>query len=257
MKMKIALVLGSGGSKGLAHIGVIKAVLEKGYQIEEIVGTSAGALMGGWYASCQDISIMENFANSISYKYLLKILTDWPDNKGVIRGRKIEMFLEKIFENKLIENLPIKFRAVSANLVTGEKCIFEKGSLSTAVRASISIPAIFSPVKFDSKILIDGGAIEPLPVAEVKRKKDVKIVAVGLYKNIFPKNYDDLSKSNIVKITYSSMQQMLVELSRRDMEKADIKILPPVADINVLNFVKAKEYIKIGYDTAMKAFKDF
>jgi len=244
--------LGSGGSKGLAHLGVIKALVDSGFEITQIVGTSAGALIGGLYAANPDCNYLEKIIKDIGYLKLLDMLVDWPIKSGLMRGKKMEKFLDKICDKKKIENLPIPFKAVCTDLVKGEKFVFTQGKLSTAIRASCAIPALFSPVKLGGKILIDGGALNPVPVSEVIQKKDEKIVAVGLYSKVFPKSYDKLSKANLTRIAFVAMQVMVRQLSKNNLEKADIKILPLVDDINVLNFVKTKNYVQIGYDTTMK-----
>ncbi len=252
MKKKICLVLGSGGSKGIAHLGVIKALLENNFEITQIAGTSAGAMMGGLYAANLDGEKLEKEINTIDYLKLFRILIEKPSKNGLLRGKKMEVYLDKLCGEKRIEDLPIKFKAVCSDLISGNKYVFDKGKLSTAIRASCAIPALFSPVKFEDKILIDGGAVNPIPTSEVNPKAGEKIIAVGLYSKIFPKNYQNISKANIVKMAFASMQVMVKNLSILDLEKADIKILPPVEDINVLNFVKAKKYLRVGYDTTMK-----
>ena len=252
MKKKICLVLGSGGSKGIAHLGVIKALVENDFEITQIAGTSAGAMMGGLYAANLDGDKIEKEINAIDYIKLFRILVEKPSKNGLLRGKKMEAFLDNLCGEKKIEDLPIKFRAVCSDLISGDKYVFDKGKLSTAIRASCAIPALFSPVKYEGKILIDGGATNPIPTSEVYPGKNEKIIAVGLYSKIFPKNYRKISQANIVRMAFSSMQVMVKNLSILDLEKADIKILPPVEDINVLNFVKAKNYIKVGYDATIK-----
>jgi len=165
---------------------------------------------------------------------------------------EVEKYLDTMCQGKSIEKLPIKFKAVCSDLVEGKKFVFEKGKLSTAIRASCTIPAIFSPIRTEGKLLIDGGAVDPIPVSELSPGKGEKIVAVGLYSKIFPKSYRKLAKANITQIAYASMQVMVCRLSEKNVDMADIKILPEVEDINVLNFVKAKKYIDIGYEAAMK-----
>lgn len=252
MNKKICLALGGGGSKGLAHIGVIKALVENGFEITQIAGTSAGALVGGLYAANPDYKELEKIVGEISYRKLFRILAGLPARSGFVKGKGMEKFFDKVCGRKEIENLTIKFRAVASDLVEGKKYIFKSGKLATAIRASCAIPGIFSPVKYEGKLLIDGGAVEPIPISELNPKNGEKIVAVGLYSKIFPKDYKKLSKANLIGISFSSMQLMLCQLSKRELKKADIKILPPVEDINVLNFVRAKKYIEIGYETTIK-----
>lgn len=256
MKKKICLVLGGGGSKGLAHVGVIKALVESGFEITQIAGTSAGALIGGLYAANPDYHKLEEIVGNINYFELVKILVDWPIKNALVRGKKMEKYLDKLCGQQKIEELPIKFKAVCTDVVSGQKYVFDQGKLATAIRASCSIPAIFSPVKHEGKVLIDGGAVNPIPVSEVEAKNGEKIVAVGLYSKIFPKNYRKVSKASLPMMAYASMQVMVCKLSEQNLNEADIRILPMVEDINVLNFVKAKKYIEIGYETTKKAIPE-
>ncbi|MBU1117810.1 patatin-like phospholipase family protein [Patescibacteria group bacterium] len=256
MKKKICLVLGSGGSKGLAHIGVIKALIEAGIEISQISGTSAGSLVGGLYAANPDFIRLEKIVNNISYLDLVRVLMGWPAKNGLIKGKKIEKILDAICGNKKIEDLPIKFKAVCSDLVSGEEYVFDQGNLAKAIMASCAIPGIFSPVKHEGKILIDGGAVNPIPVSQVFPKKGETVVAVGLYSEIFPKSYRKLSKANLTQIAFASMQVMVKKISKENLKRADVIILPPVEDINVLNFVKAKKYIEIGYRTTIKALPE-
>lgn len=252
MKKKVCLVLGGGGSKGLAHVGVIKALCENGYEITQIAGTSAGALIGGIYAANPNYEKLEEIVEGINYRELIKIFLDWPVKGGIVRGKKMEKFLDKICGQKKIEELPIRYRAVCADIVEGKEFVFKTGKLATAIRASCAIPAIFSPIKYEGKLLIDGGALNPIPVSEVSVKKNERIIAVGLYSKIFPKSYRKLSKANLAQVAYASMQVMVRKLSEENLKKADIRILPPVEDVNVLNFVKTKKYIQIGYEATIK-----
>lgn len=256
MSKKICLALGSGGSKGLAHVGVIKALCENDFEITQIAGTSAGSLIGGLYAANPDYKKLEEFAKSINYLQLFNVLIELPVKSGLLRGKKMEKYLDKICGRKRIEDLPIRYRAVCSDVVKGEQFVFTEGKLATAIRASCAIPAVFSPVKHEGKILIDGGAVNPIPISELKPGKDEKIIAVGLYSKIFPKSYQKIAKASLPYIAYVSMQVMVTRLSEQKLDEADVKILPPVDDINTLNFVRAKHYIDIGYETTMKQMSE-
>ncbi len=251
LKKGISLVLGGGGSKGPAHLGVIKALVEEGFEIKEIIGTSAGALIGGLYAANPDVEKIEEIFNSLNYRKLFRLLVGKPNRSGLINGEKYRKFIEDCCAVKNIEETKIPFRAVSCDLVSGERYVFEKGPMSTAISASSAIPAIFSPVKYEDKILIDGGAVAPVAIDEARPQKRDKVVAVALFKHIFPKNYQQLRQAGLGRIAYVSMQVVIRNLSKQAVGKADIAVLPDVEDINVLNFVKTKSYVEIGY-RAMK-----
>lgn len=162
MKRKISLVLGAGGSKGLAHLGVIKALNEAGFEITQIAGTSVGALIGGLYAGKPDVKWIEEIVYSLSYRKLSKIILERPRKSALIYGNNYHNFLKKILPIKNVEDTQIPFRAVASDLVSGEKYVFNSGPLVTAISASSAIPAIFSPVEYKGMLLIDGGAIDPV-----------------------------------------------------------------------------------------------
>ena len=252
MKRKISLVLGAGGSKGLAHLGVIKALNEAGFEITQIAGTSVGALIGGLYAGKPDVKWIEEIVYSLSYRKLSKIILERPRKSALIYGNNYHNFLKKILPIRNVEDTQIPFKAVASDLVSGEKYVFNSGPLVTAISASSAIPAIFSPVEYKGMLLIDGGAIDPVPVDEIEKNEKQPIVAVALYKNLFPKDFSKLKKAGLARIAFDSMQVAVSNLSKKAIKKADLVILPDVENINVLDFVKAKEYVEIGYRTMKK-----
>lgn len=188
-KRNVALVLSSGGARGLAHIGAIEELERRGYHITSVAGTSMGALVGGMYASGH----LDDFRRWMSRidKKKMRALTDYSIGLDhFVKGDRIIEAIMQIVPDMNIEDLPIPFRAVATDWNTGREVIFTKGSLYEAIRASISIPGFFSPVHRGDRLLIDGGITNPLPLDRVVRKKDDLLVAVnvsghdyaGLYK---------------------------------------------------------------------------
>ncbi|WNC68970.1 patatin-like phospholipase family protein [Thalassotalea nanhaiensis] len=160
----VSLVLGSGGAKGLTHIGVIRWLEEHNYKIESISGSSIGALVGGIYAAGQ-LDVYEKWVRAIS-KFDLMVLMDisW-DKGGFIKGDKIINSLEKLVGQQNIEDLPINFTAITTDIDKEKEIWINKGDLFTAIRASISIPMIFTPYTYKGKRVIDGGILNPVPIA--------------------------------------------------------------------------------------------
>lgn len=161
---RISLVLGSGGARGLAHIGVIRELEERGYKIEAIAGCSIGALVGGLYA----VGKLEQFADwvtglSRSDIFALMDLTGSPG--GFIAGEKIMKRLHEWIGDQNIEELRLNYTAVAVDLEREREVWMSQGSLYDAVRASIAIPGLFTPHKYLGRVLIDGGVLNPLPVA--------------------------------------------------------------------------------------------
>jgi NTE family protein len=180
MKQKVALVLGSGGARGLAHIGVIEELEARGYEISSVAGTSMGAMVGGFYAA----GVLEPFAKrmcSLTTRDLWHYMDLTISSRGFVKGDRIFKIIHEEFTHDVnIEKLRIPFTAVATDLVSHELEVFDKGSLFTAVRASISVPDVFTPVELDKKRLVDGGVISPIPIPYVKRRNDDILVVVNL-----------------------------------------------------------------------------
>ena len=140
--LKIGLALSGGAAKGLAHIGVIKALEEAGIKIDYIAGSSMGALVGAAYASGVPIDTLEKIAINTDWKTSMKLFIPGLSTSGLINGKKVEKFLYKLYDDKRIEDLPIPFAATASDIDTGKLCVINKGSLLNAVRASISIPIV-------------------------------------------------------------------------------------------------------------------
>ena len=168
MKKKAALALASGGPRGFAYIGAIEELLSRGYAITSVSGTSAGALVGGIYAAgglqafkewlygLDPVKVMSLMDFSISKNYLVK-------------GDKVIKAIKERVPDVSIEDLPIPFTAVATDLYTGEEVLFREGPLFDAIRASISIPSMFRPVKWKGRTLVDGGMVNTLPLNRVQR----------------------------------------------------------------------------------------
>ncbi len=161
---RISLVLGSGGARGLAHIGVIRELEKRGYKIEAIAGCSMGALIGGLYAKGK----MEEYADwvtSLDRSDIFGLLDITGSPGGFIAGDKIMEKLESWIGDDDIEDLPIKYTAVAVDIERERELWMSDGSLYDAIRASISIPGVFTPYKYRGRVLIDGGVLNPIPVA--------------------------------------------------------------------------------------------
>jgi len=179
MSKKVQLILSSGGARGLAQIGVIQALEDSGYQIEKVAGSSAGALIGGFYAAGK-LDVFTEWVKDLNRMDVMRYFDVHLNSRGFIKGKKIMKELEKMLGNPKIEDLDIEYKAVSSNIISHEPVWFEKGSLLEAIRASISIPGVFTPVKHGEGMLVDGAISTPLPMNAFERKKDEKMVAVNL-----------------------------------------------------------------------------
>lgn len=176
---EVALVLSSGGARGFAHIGAIEELEAQGYKITSIAGASMGALIGGFYAAGK-LSELKERAYSLDIKKMLSLLDPSLSINHVIKGNKVMDALTEILQDINIEDLPIPFCAIATNLWDNTEIVFESGSLLEAIRASISIPSFFRPMKSEKQILIDGGVINPLPLNRVKRNGNDLLIAVNV-----------------------------------------------------------------------------
>ncbi len=179
-KKRTALVLGSGGARGWSHIGVIKALDEAGFRPDIIVGTSMGALVGGVYASGR-LSDLEQLALEFGTRELLYYFMEMKiPRSGLIDGEKIVRLVRRHVAAETIESLPIPFAAVATDILTGEEVVLGKGDAINAIRASISIPGIFTPVEGDGHVLVDGGLVNPIPVSVARSMGASRVVAVDI-----------------------------------------------------------------------------
>lgn len=179
----VSLALGSGGARGYAHIGVIEIIEEKGYKIKSIAGSSMGALIGGLYA----VGKLEEYKQwilNLNYYDIYKLLSISLVDGGLVDAEKVFDKIKTFIGDVLIEDLPIKYRAVATELKTQKPIVFEEGKLIDAIRASIAVPTIFIPVYKEDKILVDGGVLNPLPINLISKDKTDLKIAVNLDANI-------------------------------------------------------------------------
>lgn len=275
---KIGLVLSGGAARGLAHIGVLKALEEQGVKIDAIAGTSMGAVIGGLYASGYKIDELEKLALSIDWQqalsdappredipfrrkqddrdFLVKQKLSFRDDGslglplGVIQGQNLALLLESMLahasDTRDFDKLPIPFRAVATDIASGEKVVFRKGHLPRVIRASMSIPAVFAPVEMDGRLLVDGGMTDNIPL-DVARDMGVDIAIVvdigtPLRSRQQLATVVDVLNQSITLMTRRNSEEQLATL-----HKNDVLIQPPLASFGVTDFGRAQEMIDAGY----------
>ncbi len=179
-QLKIGLALGSGGARGLTHIGVLKALEEFDIKINYICGSSIGALIGAAYAVGMTPNEIEEIALQTDWKLMAKILLPSFSLSAFVNDKYLSNFLNDRFQNKTFNDCKIPFSAIATDIETGEMLIIDSGEIISAVRASISIPMLFSPVKYGKHILVDGGLSNPIPVDVVRKQNMDLIIAANL-----------------------------------------------------------------------------
>ncbi len=282
--MKLGLALGGGGAKGFAHLGVLEVLGDAGIEFDVVAGTSIGSLIGAAYAS-DSMEKLHKIANDINLLDIPLLLgPTWP-SKGFFSGARVLRILDQCVSVKNIEELKKPYAAVAVDLNSAETVTFTKGELRTAVRASISIPGVFKPVEFEGKLLVDGGILEPLPVAAVKSLGADLVVACDLLSNLEgSKHYEQKSRSSFYdylrtfseklyvekwfegkdnggseKSIVSIIQRSSVTAQRKLTEynsianPADLVISPPVANVGVMDFHRGQSIIEIGRREAERA----
>lgn len=178
-RRRVALALGSGGARGYAHIGVIEVLIERGFDIVSIAGSSMGALVGGLHAAGQ-LEAYADWARRLTQFDVLRLLDPSLAAPGAIRAEKILARVSELLGGARIEDLPIPFTAVATDLLSRKEVWFQQGPLDVAIRASIAIPSIITPVVLNGRLLADGGLMNPVPIAPTAAAHADAIVAVLL-----------------------------------------------------------------------------
>jgi len=176
---RIALALGSGGARGYAHIGVIQVLEERGFEIVSIAGSSMGALVGGLHAAGK-LDGYTDWARNLTHLDLLRLLDPSLSAPGAIRAEKVLARVSELLDGAVIEELPIQFTAVATDLWARKEVWFQRGPVDLAIRASIALPSLITPVMLNGRLLADGGLMDPVPIAPVASASADATVAVSL-----------------------------------------------------------------------------
>ncbi|HEY9040115.1 MAG TPA: patatin-like phospholipase family protein [Roseovarius sp.] len=175
----IGLALGGGAARGLAHIGVIEELLDAGIEPVTVAGTSMGALVGGAFAAGR-LEALHEWATSLDRRAITSLLDVGLTRGGVVDGQRIRDWLDELGMDQPIESLPISYAAVATDLADGSEVWLKKGSLSAAIRASISMPGIFRPVLLNRRWLVDGGLVNQVPVSTCRALGADFVIAVSV-----------------------------------------------------------------------------
>jgi NTE family protein len=175
----VSLVLGSGGARGLAHIGVIDCILQHGYEIRSVAGASMGALIGGIYAAGK-LDDYRNWVCALTRRDVVRLLDLAFVWSGLFKGERIIDLLRQLVGDRDIEDLPIPYTAVATDLDTGKEVWFRRGPLFDAIRASMAIPTVFTPHEYEGRVLVDGSLTNPVPIAPTLQDLTDLIIAVDL-----------------------------------------------------------------------------
>lgn len=240
----VALVLSSGGPRGFAYIGAIEELESRGYRITSIAGTSIGSLIGGMYAAGK-LSEVKDFLFSLNVWKVFSLMDISISRNHLVKGDKVIEALQEIVPDVNIENLNIPFKAIATDLFTGEEVIFDHGDLFKAVRASISIPSLFRPVKMGMRTLIDGGIANTMPLNRVDRS-----------------GHDIMVAFNVNDIDVDAIRQILVDEVDAEQAREQAEIARRAENKAVIDSVihndsmSLKEKLRLAYLHGQKVIQD-
>ncbi|PKP59418.1 hypothetical protein CVT91_06735 [Candidatus Atribacteria bacterium HGW-Atribacteria-1] len=235
--LKFGLALGSGSARGMAHIGVIQVLEAYHIPIDMIAGTSIGSVVGSVYATGASVKQMKEAALAMKRSKTISLMVPTLPYSGLISGNRAEEILNKIaLKDKTFDDLEIPFAAVATDIKTGAKVILNQGSVIKAVRASISIPGIFTPVKYQDYYLVDGGLVDPVPVDVVEKMGADIIIAVSLT--------EKTPKPIIMMLNKETGD--LKEVEDSFTFKINIKEIPKFKTVEKITFLVEKEITSLG-----------
>jgi len=244
----VGLCLGSGGARGLAHIGVLQVLEENGIVPDIISGCSAGAIFGAVYAAGTNLNLLEKFMGTVEAGDIVDL--GIPLHGGFLSGDKIEEVVATLTHNLSFDETRIPFVCIATDLITGEMKAFEKGKLHRAVRASMAVPGVFTPAEIDGHFYVDGGVLEELPVRVLReRGADVVITSdLGIKRNFF-----DPEHPSPIDILRRSSDIMQAQMTLRQADKGDVVIRPDASFMGLLKINGYEESVAAGREKAKEA----
>lgn len=244
---KIALVLGGGGARGFAHIGVLRVLEQEKIPIDLIVGTSVGSLIGALYAAQPNSFELEWTAFRIEKDDLFDF-SIFSATTGAVKGEAVKDFMRRNSSQQKIEDFAVPFVAIATDLNTGKRVEIDRGSVVDAVRASVSIPGIFSPAVINGRSYVDGGVVANLAVDVARKRGADIIIAVNITEQVA--NYD---VTDVVGIIMQSINIMMSEMAATQLRDADVVIAPPIGGVGTLDFSQKKLCVKAGIEETRRA----
>jgi len=290
----VSLVLGSGGARGLAHIGVIKWLEHHGYQIKSVAGSSMGALIGGMYAAGQ-LDVYTKWVLALEKRDVIRLLDISFARKSIFKGNRIIDVLRGMIGDYEIQDLPISYTAIATDMETQEEVWLNRGSLFDAIRASIAIPMIFSPHHYMNKTFLDGSLVNPIPIAPTLQDKtditiavtlsgkvqaptilqpyveeeiDINVKNINGYHKIITQFINGLQNKSpsstkkeitLYEIIAKSMDAMQSKIARLQLAaySPNVIITIPTNACSFFEFYRARELIDIGYQKAQEQLFEY
>ncbi len=263
-KKKVGLALSGGAARGLAHVGVLQVLQKEGIPIDMIAGTSSGAVIGAAYAWSQDTTRMIRDALDANWKKMAPLIDPSLPRSGFIKGKKVRDLISTYVGGEVdFKDLKIPFACVTTDIDTGEEVVIDSGSVPDALRATISIPGVFTIVKHKGRFVVDGGLTTPVPVEVVRRMGADFIIAVNVTPDVtgrmgkaYRQRVETHKAPNIFQVMMQSIYITTYAVAQHALENADIVIEPDLAQIGAGDFNKVPEMIIRGREAAQKAIPE-
>lgn len=245
-KKRVGLALSSGAARGLAHIGVLEVLEREGIPINMIAGTSMGALIGALYAQGKTVSELKTLAIELGSRRF-SLLSDLTlPRAGLIQGRRIKNTLKSIIGDREFQDLKIPFACVATDIETGEEVVINQGSVLEGIKASSSIPIMFTVAKWKNKYLVDGALVNPVPVSVIREMGADFIIAVNVAPDVSKKAYQHNKAPNIFNIIMQTIYIASYRVAEYSLSGADVVIEPQVTHIASMDFHRGQECILQG-----------
>ncbi|NGX31574.1 MAG: putative NTE family protein [Chlamydiae bacterium] len=255
-KVKVALILGAGGSRGMAHLGVLEVLEEHGIKVDLIVGCSAGSIVGALYADNPDALAIRNILINVKSKELLDpslfsaLQSPWRP-KGPVQGHLLKKFIYDKLSVDDFQDLQIPFIAVATDLLTGKLVLLRSGPIAPAILASCALPPFFTPVHLYGKLLVDGGVIDPIPVSVAREFEPEIVITVDISPEL---KYQ--MPTNLISITTRCSYISYIELSHLKAHQADVVISPKLSDSGTFDDSKNWVLYEAGKKAALEQLKE-
>lgn len=248
-KKRVGIALSSGTAPGLAHIGVMKALIEANIPIDFIAGTSGGSLYGSAFAFDRSYEDIYQTFSKVYKKSLIKLWDPAFRRSGIFDGKKLlNRTIKRLLGNPSIENATIPYAAVATDIVSGKEVIQKSGPLLPAIRASLSIPILFTPVKNNDKLLVDGVVTTPVPISALEEAEmDIKIAVYVSELTPFEK-----PKPNLMSVFLRARNIAADFIADESVERADVVIKPDTKDIKQFDYNRIDSIVASGYEAAQK-----
>lgn len=246
--LRVGLALGGGAARGFAHIGVIQVLEENGVKVDYVTGTSAGSLVAALYASGRNGASLAAMADQMDES----AFADWAfPGRGLIRGEALARYVRDNTGGRTIEQMALPLGIVATDLDSGQAILFQRGDAGTAVRASSSVPAVFTPVKIGTREYVDGGLVSPVPVRFARQMGAELVIAVDI--SAIP---DGAPTGDPMRMLLQTFAIMGKSINAFELREADVVLRPKLAGVSSADFSNRKRSIQAGRDAMTAALPE-